>query len=297
MPAMSRSAATSGRRGLTRRPTMPPATAPDPHDADRAPQAAAPPRERAAMTGPSTNRAGTTKLPAGMGEQVDPVPGPDGELVPALGEIGQERPGRGDRPGRHPQQRQAGQADEEGGRVGGEQPARPEDRDQRAADGGPGHAEEALRQPEQAVGLLQLLGRHGLGHQGGRGGIEEGCRRPVQCPADREFPDVRVPAHQQDRQPRLDHAAHGVGGQHHVLPSQPVGPHPAGKQESDLRDGLDREDECRCRTRTRRCARSRRSARSAPPRRRARRWRSPSTSAGTHGAGAVRCGAWRRHGS
>ena len=62
-PAMSRSVATSGRRGLTRRAAMPPPTAPAPHDADSTPQAGAPPSERAAMTGPSTNRAGIAKLP------------------------------------------------------------------------------------------------------------------------------------------------------------------------------------------------------------------------------------------
>jgi hypothetical protein len=50
---------------------------------------------------------------------------------------------------------------------------------------------------------------------------------------------VRVPGQQQGRQRRLDHAAHHVGRQHHVLPSQPVGPDPARQQESDLRDGFD----------------------------------------------------------
>ena len=243
MPARSRSAVTSGRRGLTCRPARPPATAPAPQAADSTPQAAAPPSERAAMTGPMTNRAGMTKLPQAWASRLTQYQGRmTSSCQPSARSARNGRTAR-QRPGRHPQPGQAGQAHEEGGRVGGEQPARPEDRDQHAADGGAGHAEEAQRQAEQAVGLLQLLSGHGLRHEGGRGGIEEGRRRTVERFRDAELPDVRVPAQQQDRQRRLDRPADRVGGKHHVLPSQPVGPHPAGQQAADLGDGLDREDD------------------------------------------------------
>ena len=154
-----------------------------------------------------------------------------------------ERRGRRHRPGRHPQQRQADQAHEEGGGVGGEQPAGPEDRDEHAARGRAADAEEALREPEQAVGLLQLGGRHGLGDQRHRGRAEERRRRPVEGRADAELPDVRVPGQQQDRQRRLHRAAHRVGRQHHVLPSQPVRPHPSGQHERDPGDGRDGRDD------------------------------------------------------
>src|ERR1700722_18230953 len=62
-PAASRSAVTSGRRGLYRSTTMPATIAPTPHDPEMAPQAEAPPSERTAMTGPSTKKAGSAKLP------------------------------------------------------------------------------------------------------------------------------------------------------------------------------------------------------------------------------------------
>ena len=67
--------------------------------------------------------------------------------------------------GRHPHHRQADQAGEEGAGVEGEQPAGPEDGDEHTAEGGPADEENALRQLEQAVGLLQLLGLHGLRNQ------------------------------------------------------------------------------------------------------------------------------------
>jgi hypothetical protein len=62
-PAASRSAVTSGRRGLNRSMTTPATIAPTPHDPETIPQAAAPPSERCAMTGPSTKKAGSAKLP------------------------------------------------------------------------------------------------------------------------------------------------------------------------------------------------------------------------------------------
>src|SRR5579863_6320568 len=60
---VSRVATTSGRRGFTRSATRPPAIAPTPHAAEMKPHADAPPSERAAMTGPSTKKAGSVKLP------------------------------------------------------------------------------------------------------------------------------------------------------------------------------------------------------------------------------------------
>jgi hypothetical protein len=62
-PVASRSAATSGRRGLYRSTTNPAAIAPTPNEPEMTPQAAAPPSECTAMTGPSTKKAGSAKLP------------------------------------------------------------------------------------------------------------------------------------------------------------------------------------------------------------------------------------------
>src|SRR6202035_2539034 len=67
---VSRVATTSGRRGLTRSATRPPAIAPTPHPAEMKPQADAPPSERAAMTGPSTKKAGSVKLPQACATRV-----------------------------------------------------------------------------------------------------------------------------------------------------------------------------------------------------------------------------------
>src|ERR1700733_13845593 len=67
---VSRVATTSGRRGLTRSATRPPAIAPTPKPAEMKPQAEAPPSERAAMTGPSTKNAGSVKLPQACAHRV-----------------------------------------------------------------------------------------------------------------------------------------------------------------------------------------------------------------------------------
>src|SRR3984885_1322307 len=67
---VSRVATTSGRRGLTRSATRPPAIAPMPKPAEMKPQADAPPSERAAMTGPSTKKAGSVKLPQACAHSV-----------------------------------------------------------------------------------------------------------------------------------------------------------------------------------------------------------------------------------
>src|ERR1700678_2782802 len=62
-PVASKSAATSGRFGLYRSTTNPATIAPTPNEPEITPQAEAPPRERTAMTGPSTKKAGSAKLP------------------------------------------------------------------------------------------------------------------------------------------------------------------------------------------------------------------------------------------
>src|ERR1700684_3140682 len=67
---VSRVATMSGRRGLTRSATRPPAIAPTPNPAEMQPQADAPPSERAAMTGPSTKNAGSVKLPQACAHSV-----------------------------------------------------------------------------------------------------------------------------------------------------------------------------------------------------------------------------------
>src|SRR5580700_3180501 len=60
---VSKVATTSGRRGLTRSAIRPPPIAPTPHPAEMKPHADGPPSECAAMTGPSTKKAGSVKLP------------------------------------------------------------------------------------------------------------------------------------------------------------------------------------------------------------------------------------------
>src|SRR3984885_15143605 len=67
---VSKVATTSGRRGLTRSAIRPPPIAPTPHPAEMKPHADAPPSERAAMTGPSTKKAGSVKLPQACATRV-----------------------------------------------------------------------------------------------------------------------------------------------------------------------------------------------------------------------------------
>ena len=84
---------------------------------------------------------------------------------------------------------------------------------------------------------MKFLRIDGLRRQRGRGGLEEAAGEVEDDSPQDEVPEVRGVCHQQGGDRGLDEAADDVGGEHHSLSGQAVGPYAADREGDDTGQG------------------------------------------------------------
>ena len=166
----------SGQRGRIRRATSPPASSPNPAAAKMSAHGPAPPSESRDTTAPSTMNGPSTSMchTAYWRTMTHNHVRARNSDHPSC-EVGHEPAADlGAVVLRRVHGKQGAGADDERAGIGRQRRAGPCERDHRTADGGAEHGPAGVGDPEQRVRLLQLRRAHGLGHEPGRGGVEEG---------------------------------------------------------------------------------------------------------------------------
>ena len=196
----------------------------------------------------------------------DPQPGARAKLLPAVAQIAQEAAGlparlaprqsagatgkarrettlgRRQRTGRRGDGSESAQPPQKPGAhevrqgVEADRPARTQGRHHHAAQGGAQSHAEAVGQPSQSVGLLQVPGADGLGHEARLRRPKERLGGAAHELQDDQLPDRRLVGDEQPGHGRLADEAHDVGDQHHPLPREAVGPHAADQQKEHERN-------------------------------------------------------------
>jgi hypothetical protein len=150
-------------------------------------------------------------------------------------EVGQKRVVRRPRRELEPQRQKGRGADRKGHGVDREDPAGPDCDDQDARHHRPDQEGARLRQADEGVALLEVLGAHYLRNQAGRRGLKERPRGAHDNGHEHEQGHRCAAGQHRDRQHRLRDAANDIGGDHHRSTRQSVRPHPADEQEEDAR--------------------------------------------------------------
>ena len=241
---VSRVATTSGRRGLTRSADQAARDRPDtPPRRDEAPGGRAAERARGDDRA-EHEEGGQREVAAGVREQGDPVPGADRELVPALGEVGHERRGRrassaaapAAAPGRPGSRRRRRRRRRTASRSRRPRSARRRRR-----------ARRCRRSSAAARAGCWPAAVASVGTVSGTSAVEAGSKKDVAAPYSAaptaSSQTCACPVSSRTASVAWTAPRTRVGRQHHVLPSQPVRPHPAGQHERDPRDRRDRGDD------------------------------------------------------
>jgi hypothetical protein len=104
------------------------------------------------------------------------------------------------------------------------------------------------RNREQAVRLLQLIGRHDLAHDPVERRVVERDACAAEPLQDDQLPDLRVMGHEQQAHSEADDEARGVARDHDDAPRQAVAEHAAEREHRDLRErpGCEAQPDLRC---------------------------------------------------
>lgn len=173
-----------------------------------------------------------------------PQPRPPDELLPALAQIGEEPAARRPLGGAaHVEEGAQPARDGEGERVDGEDPAGPDEGDERAAQCGAADSGAVHGHPVDGEGLVGLLpGDAGQQHALGRR-VEEGLPGAAERGEQHHLPDLRPAREHEDGEDCLRDAVEGVGRDHHAVARYPVGHRAADEQEEDQRQETGHRDE------------------------------------------------------
>ena len=125
--------------------------------------------------------------------------------------------------------------DEERRGVDREREARPDAQDERGGERRAGELGDRLDGAERGLRGLDLILRDGLRDEARVGRPEERLGGPEARLDQRDVPDLDRAGEDQDGEQRVQREADQVGGDHHLVPRQPVGPHAADQQERHQR--------------------------------------------------------------
>ena len=202
-----------------------------------------PPSSCLATTGPSTRWAAchtitstencttTTRATGGCGTPANRLAGPRGSCRRpprrpglAAGRGGDQQAGRGKQ------------------RSGDEQsPAATHRDDDHTTSDQAGHAGDVAAQPQQGVALLEVGGRHDVGHDAGEGRPDHRCRGARDRSGGGQGPRRRLLAQDHQAQTHMGQGVDPLRSLQHAVARVPVGDDPAGEREHHDGDRLGRE--------------------------------------------------------